>query len=220
MSFYLANKESRTQPLPIPTATVVEQGEIVDFTPATGVIVMGAAGVDFDGPAVGVAANAHAANSGTELKVYTSAEAVFGHKCDNILTATGGSTTTFTVATLVPQTNNLWVGGMLEIVTCAADASLVGKRIPITASTGATGVLTFAAQTAAFAANDTAKLCPGPLAIRTTAWNLDANGVNVDFAQNTTVGEGLILVDADPANMTAYFKIRLHRFGNDGATIA
>lgn len=207
------------QPMYIPTATAIDKGEIVDFTPGTGVIVMGADGVDFDGPAAGVAINAHAANSGTEIKVSTSPTAVYSHDCGQILTATGGSATTFVVATLVPATNNLWVGGMLEVVTCAADSSMVGKRIPITASTGVGGTLTFAAQPAAFAAGDTARLCPGPLAIGTTGWNLDANGMNVDWAQNTTTGEGLALVGADPANMKAFFKIRLHRFGNHVAAL-
>ena len=122
------------KPLPVPAATVVRQGEIVDFTPGTGVINLGADGVDFDGPAVGVAINAHPANSGTVLKVSASPTAVYRHNCAEILTATGGNATTFVVATLVPATNNLWVGGMLEVVTCAADPSMVGKRIPITAS--------------------------------------------------------------------------------------
>lgn len=207
------------KPLPVPAATVVRQGEIVDFTPGTGVINLGADGVDFDGPAVGVAINAHPANSGTVLKVSASPTAVYRHNCAEILTATGGSATTFVIATLVPATNNLWVGGMLEIVTCAADPSMVGKRIPITASTGATGTLTFAAQPAAFAAGDTARLCPGPLALRTTVWNLNATGTNVDWAQNTTTGESLVLVDVDPSNMSAYFMLRLHRFGNGPAAL-
>lgn len=207
------------KPLPIPAATAVAQGEIVDFTPGTGVIKLGTDGVDFDGPAVGVATHAHAANSGSTLKVSASPTAVYRHNCGQILTATGGSATTFVVATLVPATNNLWVGGMLEVVTCAADSSLIGKRIPITASTGATGTLTFAAQTAGFAAGDTARLCPGPFAIRTTVWNLDANGVNVDWAQNATTGESLVLVDVDPANMLAFFMLRLHRFGNGPAAL-
>lgn len=207
------------KPFYIPTATAIDQGELLDFTPGTGVVVLGAAGVDFDGPSIGAAINAHAANSGTEIKVSASPTAVYAHKCDNILTATGGSTTTFVVATLVPATNDLWIDGYLEVVTCAADSSLVGKRIKITASTGTTGTLTFDTQPAVFAAGDTAKLCPGPRGIGTTVWNLDANGVNVDFAKNTTTGESLVLVDTDAANMTAYFMLRLHRFGNGPAAL-
>ena len=216
--FYLASKDARMQPLPIASATVIEQGEIIDFTPGTGVVAMGNAGTDFDGPAAGVAVNAHTANSGTEIKVITDSNAVFGHKSANIITATGGSTTTFAVAGLLPQTNDIWIGGVLEVVTCAADPTMVGRKIPITDSTGATGTLTFSTQQAAFAAGDTARLCPGALALTEFGWDLDADGMNVDW--DSSGGEGLQLVDADPANMTTYWKIRLHRFGNDGATIA
>lgn len=204
-------------PFPIPTATVVEQGEIVDFTPGTGVIVLGNDGTDFDGPALGVAVSAHPANSGDVIKVSASPTAVYGHDCGNIITATGGSATTFVVSGLLPQTNNLWKGGMLEVVTCAADSTLIGKRIPITGSTGATGTLTIPAQTAAFATGDTARLCPGPLAITEKGWDLDADGMNVDWGSSG--GESLVLVHSDPANMVAYFMLRLHRFGNGGAAI-
>jgi len=204
--------------LPIPTETAIDQGEIIDFTPATGVVVL-ADPDDFDDPAAGVALYAHAANSGTLIPVSASPTAVYRHKCNKILTATGGSTTTFVVATLVPTTDNLWIGGMLEVVTCAADSSMIGKKIPITDSTGTGGTLTFDTQPAAFAAGDTAKLCPGPLAIRTTAWNLTDDALDVDWAENTTTGESLILVDADPANMIAYFMIRLHRFANSSVAL-
>jgi hypothetical protein len=216
--FYLASKEARMQPLPIPETTVIEQGEIIDFTPGTGVVVMGAAGEDFDGPAAGVAVNAHASGDGSSIKVITDPNAVFAHKSSNIITATGGSTTTFVVAGLLPQTDDIWKGGMLEVVTCAADPSMVGKRIPITDSTGSSGTLTFATQPSAFAAGDTARLCPGPFAINEHGWDLDSDGMNVDW--DTSGGEGLQLVDTDPANMTSFWKIRLHRFGNDGATIS
>lgn len=209
------SKVSIIKPFVIPTATAIEEGEIVLHTPGTGIAVV--AGQDFDDPAIGAAINAHPANSGTEIKVSSSPTAVYAHKCGNIITATGGSTTTFVVAGLLPQTDNLWIGGMLEIVTCAADASLIGKRIPITDSTGATGTLTFAAQAAAFAAGDTARLCPGPLAIGEFGWDLDADGMNVDW--DTSGGEALKLVDADPANMTAYFMLRLHQFGNGPAAL-
>ena len=205
------------KPFVIPAATVIEQGELLDFTPGTGVIVLGVDGTDFDGPFIGAAINAHPANSGTEIKVSASPTAVYRHKCDNIITATGGSATTFVVAGLLPATNDLWKGGMLEVVTCAADASMVGKRIPISASTGTTGTLTVPTQAAAFAAGDTAKICPGVFAIREFGWDVDGDGMNVDW--DTSGGESLVLVDVDPANMVAFFMARLHRFGNGGVAL-
>lgn len=201
--------------LPIPAATVIEQGEMVLFTPGTGVAVV--AGNDFDDPAIGAAVYAHAANSGSEIPVSVSPTAVYRHRCNNIITATGGSTTTFVVAGLLPQTDDLWIGGMLEVVTCAANPAMVGKKIPITDSTGVTGTLTFSTQAAAFAAGDTARLCPGKLAIREFGWDLDGDGLNVDW--DTSGGEALVLVDADPANMNAYFMLRLHQFGNGPAAL-
>ena len=204
--------------LPIPTATAIDQGEIIDYTAGTGVVVV-ADPDDLDDPVAGVAVYAHPANSGTTIPVSMSPSAVYKHRCNKILTATGGSTTTFVVATLVPTTDNLWIGGMLEVVTCAADPSMVGKKIPITDSTGTGGTLTFDAQPSAFAAGDTARLCPGPLAIGTTAWNLTDDALDIDWGENTTTGEALILVDADPANMAAYFMIRLNRFANSSLTL-
>lgn len=203
------------KPFVIPTATVIEEGELVLHTPGTGIAVV--AGTDFDDPFMGAAVNAHAANSGTEIKVSSSPTAVYSHGCGNIITATGGSATTFVVAGLLPQTDDLWIGGYIQVVTCAADSSLVGKRIKITDSTGATGTLTFAAQAAAFAAGDTARICPGPLAIGEFGWDLDADGMNVDW--DTSGGEALKLVDVDPVNMTAYFMPRLHQFGNGPAAL-
>ncbi|MEN6313249.1 MAG: hypothetical protein ABFD25_03255 [Clostridiaceae bacterium] len=195
----------------IPAATAIEQGEVVLFTPGTGVAVV--AGTDLDDPSIGVAVYAHTANSGTSIPVSVSPTAVYRHRCNNIITATGGSTTTFVCAGLLPQTDDLWNGGMLEVVTCAADSSLIGKKIPITDSTGNTGTLTFDTQPAAFAAGDTAKLCPGPLALTTLVWNLDGDGTNIDWDAIAT-GSGITLVDVDPANMNAYFMFRLHQFGN------
>jgi hypothetical protein len=195
----------------IPTATAIDQGEVILHTPGTGVAVV--AGTDLDDPSIGVAAHAHAANSGTEISAYTSPTDVFGLKSKNIITATGGSTTTFVCAGLLPQTDDLWNDGYLQVVTCAADPSLVGKRIKITDSTGGTGTLTFAEQVAAFAAGDTAYLCPGKRAIGTYVWNLDGDGTDIDWDAVAT-GSGITLEDVDPEKMTTYWVFRLHQFGN------
>lgn len=155
--------------------------------------------------------------SGTEIKISNSPTAVYAHGCGNIITATGGSTTTFEVSGLLPATDDLWIDGYLEIISCAADPDLNGTRIKITDSDGGTGELTFSTQTAAFASGDTAYLCPGPLAITEYGWDLDGDGMNVDW--DTDGGEALVLVGADPANMISYWMLRLHQFGNYGAAI-
>lgn len=209
------NKTPLIKPLPIAAATVIDFGEIVDFTPGTGVVSL-AQPTDFDDPAIGVAMQAHPANSGTLIKVSCSPTAVYRYNCTNIVTATNGSTTTFVVNGLGPSaTDDIWIGGMLEVVTCANDPSMVGKKIPIIDYAQATGTLTIPEQPVAFQAGDTARLCPGPLAIGSYGWDLTADGLDVDW--DTSGGESLILVDVDPANMAAYFMLRLHRFGNDAA---
>lgn len=212
------NKTDQIKPFYIPSATAIEFGEIVLFTPGTGIATV--AGTDFDDPAVGVATEEHDGStsgrqSGNEIKISCSPTGVYALNSTNLITATGGSTTTFVVSGLLPQTDDLWNGGMLKIVSCAADSSLNGTLIPITDSTGSTGTLTFATQTAAFASGDTAYLCPGPLAIGEYGWDLTSDGTDVDW--DTSGGEALQLVDVAPEKMTSYWKFRLHQFGNDAA---
>lgn len=208
------------KPFYIAAATAIEKGEIVLFTPGTGIAAV--AGTDFNDPAIGVATEPHNGSSdgrqsGTEIKVTCSPTAVFALRSTNIITATGGSTTTFVVAGLLPQTDNLWIGGYLEVVTCAADSSLVGKMIKITDSTGATGTLTFGTQGAAFAAGDTAYLHPGPLCVGEYGWDLTADGTDVDW--DTDGGEALQLVGADPEQKLSYWKLRLHQFATHPAAL-
>jgi hypothetical protein len=209
------DKTEQLKPFYIAGSTAIEKGEIVLFTPGTGIAAV--AGTDFDDPAIGVATEAHDGStagrqSGTEIKVSCSPTAVYALRSTNVITATGGSTTTFVVAGLLPQTDNLWIDGYLEVVTCAADSSMVGKMIKITDSTGATGTLTFATQPAAFAANDTAYLHPGPLAIGEYGWDLTSDGTDVDW--DTSGGEALQLVDVDPVHKLSFWKLRLHQFGD------
>lgn len=210
------NKTPQIKPLYIAANTAIEKGEIVKFTPGTGV--QAVAGTDFDDPAIGVAMEAHDGStagrqSGNEIKVSVSPTAVYALRTTNLITATGGSTTTFVVSGLLPQTDDLWIGGCLEVVSCAADPSLNGKMIRITDSTGSTGTLTFDAQPAAFASGDTAYLHPGPLAIGEYGWDLTSDGTDVDW--DTSAGEALILVDVDPVNKLSFWKLRLHQFGDD-----
>jgi hypothetical protein len=207
-------------PYYIAAATAIEFGEVVAFTPGTGVVAGDAS--DTDAPQLGIAAEAHDGSttgrqSGTEIKIYDDPNTVFRHYCGNVITATSGSTTTFVVSGLLPQTNDLWIGGYLQIITCAADSNMIGRRIKITDSTGASGTLTFATQQAAFAVGDTAYLCPGPLAIGEYGWDLDADGMNIDW--DTSGGESIVLVGADPANMISRWKFRLHQFGNGPAAL-
>jgi hypothetical protein len=213
------NKTAQIKPLHIAGATAIEKGEIVLFTPGTGVAAV--AGTEFDDPAIGVSTEEHDGStagrqSGNEIKVSISPTAVYKLKPRELITATGGSTTTFVDSDLLPATNYIWNGGYIQIVSCAADPSLNGRIVKISDSAGSTGTLTFAETLpAAIAANDTAYLCPGPLAISSYGWDLNSDGTDVDW--ETSGGEALVLVDVNPETFETFWMLRLHRFGNDAA---
>ena len=215
-----AHKAAKITPYYIATGTVIELGEMVKFTPGTGIVAIGDA--DQDDPYIGVAAEGHdgstaGRNVGLEILIYDSPTAIFSQKCMNIITATGGSTTTFVVSGLLPQTNDLWNGGYLKIIACAADSSLNGKKIKITDSVGSTGTLTFAVQSGALASGDTAYLCPGPLAITEYGWDLESDGMLIDW--DTSGGEAICIESVDVLNFRCRVFFRLHQFGNGPAAL-
>jgi hypothetical protein len=215
----LSNRVGAPRELPIVAATVIERGEFVDFTPGVGVVA--ADGDDFDDPTCGVAAEDHdgataGRESGTLINVYDHQDDIFSVVPRDAITATGGSTTTF-ADTNLPNVNDLFNGGYLQILTCAADSSLIGRKVKIMDYVGGTGTITFDALPSALAAGDTAYLCPGKLAIGT--YTFDANADNTDIDWESAAGEAMEIYDADPETFTVYVKIRLHRFGSHMLTI-
>ena len=215
-AYDLSGSSALIKPFYIPSATAIEEGEMVLFTPGTGIAVV--AGTDFDDPALGVAVEPHdgateGRQKGPEIKVSVSPTPVYALKPRKVITATGGSTTTFVDANILPATDNIFKGGKLQIVSCAADSTLNGRIVSIASSTGATGTLTLGETLpAALAAGDTAYLCPGPLAVGSFGWDLNSDGTDVNF--ETSGGEALQLVDVDVDNFTAFFTLRLHQFGD------
>lgn len=213
------NKTAQIKPLPIATATAIELGEMVLLTPGTGVAAV--AGTDFDDPAIGAAMEEHDGStagrqSGTEINVSVSPTAVYKLKPRNVITATGGSTTTFVDSNLLPATNDYFNGGYIEIVTCAADSSLIGKRVKISDYTGSGGTITLSETlSATLASGDTAYLCPGPYAIGAYGWDLDSDGTDIDW--ESSGGEALQIVGVNPETFEVFVKLRLHQFGNDPA---
>jgi len=202
------------QILPIATATAIEKGELVGYTVGTGVV--SASATDLDDPIIGVSLQEHdgasANETGLTLKVASSPNLVLGLRSTHALAVTGGSTTTCVISTLLPQTDNLWIGSYIEVVTCASGIPK-GTMIPVTDSTGTTGSLTIPEQASAFANGDTVILHAGKLAIGEYGWDTTTGGTDIDF--DTSGGEGLRLYDADPENKMMYFMVRLHTFGND-----
>lgn len=191
--------------VPVPDATAIEDGEPVQFTQGTGIIVH-AGPTDLDDPVFGISRNEKAANDGqTELEVSVSPSAVYKYQPSLAFTATGGSTTTFVDSSLLPQVNNFWKGGAIKIVSCAANPSLNGRIVRISASTGASGTLTLAETLpSALASGDTAYLCLGEYAQDYLGYDLTSDAMNVDFDANG--GNVLRFIESNPETMDMFFK--------------
>jgi len=202
----------------IANTTVIEKGEVVIFTAGTGVGAYAnyAAATT---PALGVAAHGHdgatddGINKAYSILVYDHPDDIFELDKPVILTATGGSTTTFVVSGLDIATDDVYNGSYLEIVNCQNDSSLNGKMILVTDHAHSGGTLTVGTQPAAFKAGDTAYLWPGPLAIGSFAWDLNSDGTKVDYVAGAADGILMQLWEVDPERKKAYFKIRIHTFG-------
>lgn len=74
------------------------------------------------------------------------------------LTLTGGATTNITDSSIIMGVNDLGIGAVFEILTCAAGASVVGTQITATDYTSSSGVFSCSAIAAAMASGDTVKL--------------------------------------------------------------
>lgn len=199
--------------LPIPDATAIEKGEPVDFTPGTGVIVL-AGPTDFDDPIYAVSNEEKEANDGkVEIEVILDPSAYYKHKASDSYTATGGSTSTVVDSSLVPQTDNFWKGGAIQIVNCVGDSTLNGKIVNIASSTGSTGTLTLAETLpTALASGDTFKLVPGDYARGYSGFDLDSDAMNPNY--DAIGGECLQFLSSNVKTMETFWKFRLHKLGN------
>jgi hypothetical protein len=215
-----ANTVGNPRPYAIATGTAIEKGEVVKLVNG---LVVAIGDADQDDPYLGVAAEAHdgatadGRQTGLEILIYDDPADIFSLHTTTVQTLTGGSTTTAVFSGLLPATDDIWNGGMIEIVTCAADSSLVGRKVSISDHTGSGGTLTLAETLpAALASGDTIKLCPGNRAKGHYAWDLNSDGTDIDV-DATGAGEALYCEGADPANFNVFFRLRLHQRGNDAA---
>lgn len=203
------HKNAIVRKVAVPDATAIEKGEPIDFTQGTGIIVL-AGPTDFDDPIYGVSMEEKAANDGKLfIDVSISPTAIYKYKAIKEYTLTGGSTTTAIDSSLVPQTDNFWIGGAIQIVSCAANSTLNGRIVKIADSTGATGVLTLAETLpSALAANDTIKLCLGYMADNYLGYDLDSDAMNPDF--DAIGGNVLRYLYSNPDTMEMFFTFEKH----------
>lgn len=206
---------------PIATATAIEKGEMIKKTSG---LVVAIGDTDQDDPIGGVSAENHdgsasGRDSGLEIKIYDHPEDVFSVKPREVITATGGSTTTFVDSNLQFANDDDLNGGYLHIVSCAANSALNGKVIKISDYAQSSGTITLSETLSdALAASDTAYLCPGPIAKGSHNWNLNSDGTDISW-EDSSAGEALELYDVDPDNFLVFFKLRLHLLGNQPVAI-
>lgn len=215
----ISNRVPNPRKFVIGTTTAIEKGEVVKLSNGT---IVAVGDTDQDDPYVGIAAVEHDGSTddgvqkAEEIRVYDHPDDIFELVPRNVITATGGSTTTFVDSNILPATDDIFNGGYLQIVTCAADSSLIGKKVKISDFTGATGTFTLAETLpAALASGDTAYLCPGKRAIGQYGWDLNSDGTDINF--ESSGGESLELYSVDPGTFKTFWKLRLHQFGNDAA---
>jgi hypothetical protein len=212
-----ANRVGNPRKYQIASNTAIEKGEVVKLTNG---LVVAIGDADQDDPYLGISAVAHdgatadGVQTATEILIYDDPNDVFAVYPTAYLTATGGSTTTFVDSSILPATDDIFNGGAIKIRTCAADSTLVGRVIKISDFTGSGGTITLAETLpAAFAAGDTAYLCPGPRAIGQFGWDLNSDGDDINW--ESSGGESLVFVGSDIINFEVYFKLRLHLKGNN-----
>jgi hypothetical protein len=227
-AYNTSNPTKQPRTYKIATGTAIEKGEVVKLVSG---LVVAVGDTDQDDPYLGVAAEGHTGSGsgrdvGLEIQVYDHPDDVFALKPGIAITASGGSTTTFVDSSLINNAGttitsytDMFKGGYIQIVTCAASSALVGRKVKISAFNATNGTLTLAETLpAAIASSDTAYLCPGKLAIGSHTWNLDSNGIDINW-EDTSVGEALRIFDADPETFRVFVKFRLHQNGSHPAAI-
>ncbi len=188
----------------VPDATAIELGEPVRYTPGTGIVVLNDP-TDLQDAILGVAMQAKAANDGTTwIDVSYSPTAIYKYRASKAYTLTGGSTTTAVDSSLLPDEADTFNGGAIQILTCAADSSLVGRIVKISDYAATDGTITLAETLpAALAAGDTIYICPGYMMEGFLGWDLDSDSMNPDF--DTEGSNVLKFLYANPDTMEMFF---------------
>jgi hypothetical protein len=211
-AYNTSNRVGQPRKHPIATGTNIPMGASVIKT--NGLVVLNSDG-DSDIPVLGISAEKHDGSTagrqaGTEILIYDDPNDVFSLIPRTAITATGGSTTTFVDSNLKFAVDDQLNGGYIEVVTCAADSSQVGRKIKITDYTASGGTITLGETLpVAFAAGDTAYLCPGRISIGAYFTDMATSGLDVNW-EDTDAGETLQIHDVDPETFRVFFKARLH----------
>jgi len=210
-----------SHPYYIPTATAIVKGQVVCFTPGTGIVAYDA--TDADDAILGIAAEAHDANSGYVLWVYDAPDIVFKCIPATESTTTGGDATSWIDSTLTAA-DDIFNGGRIVITDTNSVAGFsVGDVLEITDFANSGGDATVSGASGTIAAGMKGYIFPGKLAVNCHAFDAIAttyNNLDMDTAGGETFN--IVNVEWDPAKKksTVYFLIRMHSLGNDGLTIS
>jgi hypothetical protein len=207
------------RPYYIAAATAIERGEVVLFTPGTGIAAV--AGTDFDDPAIGVAAEAHDGStagrqSGTEILIFDDPAYVFKVVPRTESTTTGGDATSWIDSSLTAA-NDIFNGGHIVITDTNNVAGFaVGDVLTITDFANSGGDCTVTGAGGTIASGMKGYIYPDKRAAGNFAFDLNSDGTNIDL--DTAGGEALYIEDVKwdewKKQATVYVKLRLHQKGN------
>ena len=204
----------------IASNTAIEKGEIVQFTPGTGIAAL-TEGTDFDDPAFGVAAEAHDGStagrqSGNEILVYSDPDIIYEVIPATESTTTGGDATSWVDSSLTAADDTFNGGKIVITDTNSVSGFNVGDVLDITDFANSGGDCTVSGAGGTIAAGMKGYIYPGKRSIGCYAFDLNSDGTNIDL--DTAGGESLIIVDTDwdaqRKKTVVYCKLRLHQFGD------
>ena len=142
-----------TDKAPIAAGTVIEMFELVKISVGTGVVALGAINIDGTDALYVAGKKSTSSDTFTEIPLYGGSQTLFMVAVKEIaegtvLTATGGSGTTFVDSSLViadgTYGNDLLKGAVLEVDSCASGDASDGDELTLTGYTASSGTCTFA----------------------------------------------------------------------------
>jgi len=200
---------------PIAAATVIKQDSFVKLT--AGLVVQAAVGET--GAILGTAAEAHTGvadafnvrSNGTVIRINCSPSQIWDSTAPQAV-ATSGSATTFAATTLAAFANSDFVVGYLKLISKVAastNTDPVGTVYPVTGSTAATKLFTFAAAGGAITVGDVMAIFP-PIGF--AKGNLDATFSKYDLT--ATAALAVKTADIDLARNLVLVEATLHQNSN------
>lgn len=197
----------------IASLTSIEKGELVKKT--GGLVVSYAPGIDIEHDyLLGVSAENHdgittGRNTGTEIKIYDNPNDVFEYITKEVITATGGSETTFIDSNLKFKNDNDLEGGYLELVNCQSDSRLNKNRIKINSYDKDTGTITLAETlNSVLASGDTAYICPGRKVINSYNFALNSDGTGINYEEENSSICVVEIFDVDVSKFAVYVQFK------------